>query len=216
MKHIAKIKWFVALVLIVTNAQSLLAQSKADVFDTKVPITWLGVDYSQTKFIGSATSKDVNISNDEFRDTYVSSWNYLFINEQKKYDVAKATHRESVKYDIDVTLQANKQLTKKDFYSNSPSDFKLLNEAAIANLVKNYDFQKNDGIGLIFFAEGMSKGISSMGIWVTFVDMKSKTVLFTTYQTNPPGGFGFRNYWAKPLYTTLKNMESDFKKWSKN
>ena len=55
-----------------------------------------------------------------------------------------------------------------------------------------------------------------MGIWVTFVDMKSKTVLFTTYQTNPPGGFGFRNYWAKPLYTTLKNMESDFKKWSKN
>jgi len=216
MKPVTKFKCILALLFISVSTQSVLAQSKADVFDEKVPVTWLGVDYSQTKFIGSATSKDVVISNDEFRDTYVSSWNYLFINEQKKYDVAKAVHRESVKYAIDVTIQANKSLTKKDFYSNNPSDFKLLNEAAIANLVKNYDFQNNDGIGLIFFAEGMSKGIESMGIWVTFVDIKSKTVLYTKYETSSPGGFGFRNYWAKPLYTTLKDMESNFKSWGKN
>lgn len=217
MKTVAKFKWLIVIFLIVTNAGSLLAQSKADVFDSKIPVTWLGVDYSQAKFIGSATAKDVVISNDEFRDNYVSSWNYLFINEQKKYDVAKALHRESVKYAIDVTLQANKQLTKKDFFSNNPSDFKLINESTIADVVKNYDFQKTDGgIGLIFFVEGMSKGAASMGIWVTFVDMKSKSVLYTTYQTGKPGGFGFRNYWAKPLYTVLKEMELNFSSWNKN
>jgi len=216
MKPITKFKCILALLFIAVNAQSVLAQSKADVFDEKIPVTWLGVDYSQTKFIGSATSKDVVISNDEFRDMYVSSWNYLFINEQKKYDVAKAVHRESVKYAIDVTIQANKSLTKKDFYSNNPSDFHLLNEADIARVVKNYDFQNTDGIGLIFFVEGMSKGIGSMGIWVTFVDIKSKTVLYTKYETGSPGGFGFRNYWAKPLYTTLKDMDSNFKSWAKN
>ena len=216
MKPITKLKFLIVALALSTSVQSTFAQSKADIFDPKVPITWLGVDYSQTKFIGLATTKDVAISNDEFRDTYVSSWNYLFINEQKKYDVAKATNRESVKYAIDVTLQANKQLLKKDFYSNNPSDFSLLKEADIVNLVKNYDFQKNEGIGLIFFVEGMSKGISSMGVWVTFVDMQSKTVLFTKYMAHPPGGFGFRNYWAKPLYSTLQNIGADFKKWSKN
>ncbi|WP_426669426.1 hypothetical protein ACPPVU_24830 [Mucilaginibacter sp. McL0603] len=216
MKPITNLKWLLAIIFIAVNTQNLMAQSRADIFNEKVPVTWLGVDYSQTKFIGSATSKDVVISNDEFRDTYVNSWNYLFLNEQKKYDVAKALHRESVKYAIDVTLQANKQLIKKDFYSNNPSDFKLLNEAAISDLVKNYDFQKNDGIGMMFFAEGMSKGMGSMGIWVTFVDMKSKKVLYTVYETGKPGGFGFRNYWAKPLYTTLKDIEDNYKSWSKN
>jgi len=216
MKTVSKFKWLLALLLITVSSKSLFAQTKADVFDEKVPVTWLGVDYSQTKFIGSASSKDAPISNDEFRDMYTTSWNYLFINEQKKYDVAKAIHRQSVKYAIDVALSANKNLTKKDFFSNNPSDFHLLKEADIANVVKNYDFQKADGIGLIFFVEGVSKGMDSMGVWVTFVDIKSKTVLYTNYVTGKPGGFGFRNYWAKPLFTTLKDMEDNFNRWSKN
>lgn len=66
---------------------------------------------------------------------------------------------------------------------------------------------------MLFFAEGMNKATESMGIWVTFVDMKSKTVLFTKYETAFPGGFGFRNYWTKPLYTVMKNIESNFSAW---
>jgi hypothetical protein len=133
----------------------------------------------------------------------------------KKYDVAKAVHRPTVKYDIDVALNANKALADKNFYSNSPSDFKTIDETTIDNLVKNYNFKNDDGIGLIFFVEGMSKGAESVGVWVTFVDMKSKTVLLTSYQTEKPGGFGFRNYWAKPFYEIIKNMESNFNKMNK-
>jgi hypothetical protein len=148
-------------------------------------------------------------------DTYVSAWNYLFINEEKKYDVAKAVHRESVKYAIDVTLKSNKNLTQKNFFTNDPKNFKTINADTIANAVKNYNFLGNEGIGMMFFVEGMSKGEESEGIWVTFVDMKTNTVLFTTYKAGKPGGFGFRNYWAKPLYTVLKDMDDDFKSWNK-
>ncbi|HTD40079.1 MAG TPA: hypothetical protein VK671_05625 [Mucilaginibacter sp.] len=212
MKPVAKFKWLVALFFIAVNAQSVLAQSKkADIFDEKVPITWLGVDYSQTKFIGSPTKgvsgNNGTVSNDEFRDVFILQWNYLFIDEMKKYDVAKAVHRASVKYAIDPVIKSNKALTTKDFFSANPSDFKLINEATIADAVKKYDFQNNEGIGMMFFVEGMDKGIASEGIWVTFVDMKSKTVLLTSYQTAKPGGFGFRNYWAKPLFMVLKEMD---------
>lgn len=212
MKPLAKFKWLAALFFISVSAQTLSAQSKkADIFDEKVPITWLGVDYSQTKFIGSATkgvtSNNGTVSNDEFRDVFILQWNYLFIDEMKKYDVAKAVHRASVKYAIDPVMKANKALTAKDFFSNNPSDFKTINEATIADAVKKYDFQNNEGIGMMFFVEGMDKGIASEGIWVTFVDMKTKTVLLTSYQTGKPGGFGFRNYWAKPLFTVLKEMD---------
>lgn len=213
MKSITKLKWLIALLFIAVNAQTISAQTKADIFDPTKPITWLGVDYSLTKFIGVANSKESGmIGNDEFRDVYTLGWNYLFVTEQKKYDVAKAVNRPTVIYATEVAININKAL-KKEFFDNNPGDFKLLTEADIVKAVKNYDFQNKDGIGMMFFVEGMSKGISSMGIWVTFVNMKTKTVLLTTYQTGKPGGFGFRNYWAKPLYTVLKDMESNFTKW---
>jgi len=228
MKPVTTFKWLIALFVILATTQSASAQlTKADVFDESKSITFLGVDYSLTTFIGTPENKSYGfnpfvgvsgkdngvVTNDQFRDDFTPQWNQLFIDEPKKYDVAKATHRSTVKYAIDVAIKANKALGKKNFFSNSPTDFHTKNEADIANAVKSYDFQNNDGIGLIFFVEGMDKGVTSEGVWVTFVDIKSKTVLLTTYQTGKPGGSGFRNYWAKPLFEIVKDMESNFKKW---
>jgi hypothetical protein len=227
MKTIANLKWLAAILLVAFSVQNLSAQTKANIFDDTTPITWLGLDYSQTKFIGTAsntsqgkgwnilaTTDNGIVSNEQFRDEFTVQWNQLFIDEMKKYNVAKAVHRDNVKYALEVTAKANKGLNK-DFFSNNPSDFKLINETNIATAVKKYDFQKNEGIGLIFFVEGMSKGMQSEGVWVTFVDMKSKTVLFTTYKTGKPQGFNFRNFWAKPLFTILKDITDDYKDWKK-
>lgn len=228
MKSALKVTCFIAFLCVGTSLQSAFAQTKADIFDPKTPITLLGMDFSLTKFIGSANNTTVGVNpfgivhtkdegkvtNEDFKNNYTLAWNQLFIDETKKYNVAKAVHRESINYALDVTEKANKAI-KKDLFSENPGDFKTLTEANITTAVKNYDFGKNQGIGLIFFVEGMSKGMEKEGIWVTFVDMKSKTVLLTVYKENKPGGFGFRNYWAKPIYTLLKDMDSDFKKWNK-
>jgi hypothetical protein len=64
---------------------------------------------------------------------------------------------------------------------------------------------------MMYFVEGMDRGTGEEGIWVTFVDMKSKTVLLTKYESSKGQGSGFRNYWAKPLYVALKEM--DLNKW---
>jgi len=50
-------------------------------------------------------------------------------------------------------------------------------------------------------------------MWVTFVDMNKKTVLFTKRLTEKSGGFGFRNYWAKTFNNALKDIDKDLKKW---
>jgi len=217
---IAKFKALIVLLLIVVNVQTISAQTKADIFDKKVPVTWLGVDYSQAKVICSdskeITTKSGFLSSTQFKLVYTPQWNNLFIYEKDKYDVAGAVHRDSVKYAIDVTAKANLALGEKEFFSTNPADFKTLNETKIADLVKNYDFGGNDGIGLIFFVEGMSKSKELMGVWATFVDMKSKTVLLTKYGTGKPGGFGLRNYWASPLYAVLGGIRANFKKWQKD
>jgi hypothetical protein len=199
-------------IILTFNLMSAFCQTKAGIFDEKTQITWLGLDFSQTKFIGTASlfAHGAPMTNNEFREVLTVSWNELFINEIKKYDVAKAVHRQAVKYAIDVAEKANSGLTSKEFFSNNPADFKKLTEADIAEVVKNYDFKNNQGIGLIFYVEGMSKGLDKAGMWVTFVDMPSKTVLLTAYETAAPGGFGIRNYWAKPFYIVLKEMGNEY------
>ena len=201
--------WLIAISMVLFNANVVLAQTKADIFTGSSDITWLGMDFTQTKFIGSATQfKDAGeISSSEFRDKYIPGWNQLFINEQKKYDVAKAVKRTEVKYAMDVTEKANNSI-KGDFFSNDPNDYKKLDEQKIASLVSKYDFQGKTGIGLIFFIDGMSKGKDEASGWITFVDMKTKKVLSTEYKTGKAGGFGFKNYWAKSFHNILQGVSS--------
>ena len=200
--------WLITLSLICFSAFSVIAQTKADIFSGSTDITWLGIDFTQTKFIGSATQfKDAGeITNSDFRDKYIPSWNQLFINEQKKYDVAKAVKRSEVKYAMDVTEKANNAI-KGNFFSDDPNDYKKLDEQKIANLVKGYNFQGKTGIGLLFFIDGMSKSKDEASGWITFVDMNSKKVLLTQYTTGKAGGFGFKNYWAKSFHNMLKATE---------
>jgi hypothetical protein len=209
MKSTIKLNWFLTLLFICTSVTTTFAQTKDDILSGNADITFLGLDFSQTKFIGDATQyKDAGvITNDDFRDKYAVGWNQLFINEQKKYDVAKAIgYKKDIPYDLDITEKANNGL-KKDFFSNDLNDYNKLTADKIDAIVKKYNFQGKKGIGMIIFVEGMSKGKVEAGAWVTFVDMGSKKVLLTAYKTGEAGGFGFKNYWAKAFLNILKDSK---------
>jgi hypothetical protein len=199
--------WLLALFVLCFNVVAM-SQTKSDIFSGSAEITWLGLDFSQTKFIGTAAQfKDAGeITSSEFRDKYIPGWNQLFISEPKKYDVASAVKRTEVKYATEVTEKANSSI-KTNFFSDDPKDYNKLTEQKIAEVVKTYDFQGKSGIGMMFIIDGMSKGKDEASGWVTFVDMTSKKVLLTEYKTGKAGGFGFKNYWAKSFYNILKATE---------
>ena len=206
-----KLSWLLAAILSL-SVNFLVAQTKEDLLTGTAEITWLGMDFTQTKFIGAATQfKDAGeITNAEFRDKYVTGWNQLFVNEQKKYDVAKVVHRTDVRYAMEVTEKSNKGI-KRDIFSNNPDEYMTLDAAKVESLVKKYNYLGKTGIGLIFFIEGMSKGKGQASAWVAYVDMGKKTVLMSSHVTGKSGGFGFKNYWAKAFYNILK--DSDYKDW---
>ena len=64
--------WLLAISMVLFNVNVILAQTKADIFNGSTEITWLGIDFTQAKFIGSAFQfKDAGeITNGEFRDKY--------------------------------------------------------------------------------------------------------------------------------------------------
>lgn len=208
-----KLLLYIAALLITVNTN---AQNKADVFDESQPITWLGLDFTQVKFIGNAAQwQDAGeITNSQMRDKYFPAWNNLFLNEKDKYKVADAVRRTEVDYAIEITEKANNAI-KGNFFESDANMYQLLDEQKVAALVKKYDFKGKSGIGFMFFVEGMSKGKEEGSMWATFVDMKSKTVLLTQRVTGKSGGFGFRNYWAKTFANGLKAVKNDWKSWKK-
>jgi len=213
MKIITSLGLPLVLLCSVLNMQSVLAQSKTDVFDGKTPITWLGLDYTQAKYIAESSESSESPVTNETVKLYIPSWNYLFLTEQKKFNVARATHRMYIDNALIVTEKANRTIDK-DFIFKNRTDINALTEENIADLVKNYDYQGKTGIGLLFFIESMDKNTNTEGAWVTFVDMSSKTLLYTTYLTAKTGGVGFRNNWADATYKILRQVETD-KNWAK-
>jgi len=208
-------KQFLVLLLAATMSVTGYSQAKSDIFGT-APITWLGLDFTHLKFIGSAAQfKDAGtITNSDMRSKYFTAWNNLFVAEQKKYNVADAVHRDNVTFAIEVTQSANDKNTS-DYFTEKADDYQRLNEDEISKAVAGYDFKGKTGIGLLFFVEGMSKDKTEASMWVTFVDMGAKKVLLTNRMTGGSGGFGFRNYWAKSFFNVLQDVEHDFKKWKK-
>jgi len=212
MKSSSKIAWIIA-ILFVCNQPFVAAQTRHAIPDSVMQnITFLGMDFSQAKYIGPPSQhKGVpEFTNDEFRERYTTAWNRLFIDEPKKYNVAKMVLRPSVKYALDVTEKANAGI-KKEFSGYSASEFATLDVKKIIDLVSAYDFQGRTGTGLIFFVEGMNKDLREAGAWVTLVDMSTKKVLSTTYATGKSGGWGFRNYWANSWLIIMKKTEADFR-----
>lgn len=203
------IKLSLLIVLLTAFLKPVSAQTKAEVFDKKTPITWLGLDFSQMKFIGSEAAYKGEVINAEFVGKYIPAWANFFIIEPKKYNPAKAVHRDTVHFAMNVTEKVNNSLTKT-FFDSNPGDFKVLTEKDIDALVKNYDFMGNKGIGMLLIVEGMDKGRKEAGAWITFVNMNDKTVLYTVFRTGRSFGFGFKNYWAHPWYEILKDFGKDF------
>ncbi len=177
------------------------------------PLTWLGLDFTQVAFIGSATQYGSagEITDDQIRDKYVPAWNDLFLNEQKKFDVPKYLNRSDVAYAVSVTEKINNKKAPRSYFSDDPGEFHHLDEAAVARLVKGYDFMGKKGVGVVFFIEGMSKGKTMASAWVTFVDMGSRSVLQTARIEGRTSGFGFRNYWAGAFLNILKNVSDEMR-----
>lgn len=200
-------------VLVVFAAINAGAQTKGDITGG-APITWLGLDFSNVKFIGSAAQfKDAGeISNYDLREKYFPAWNNLFIKEQEKFNVARAVERNSVDYAIEVTDVANHN-SKGPYFVDEPDSYQLLTTEKIASQIGKYNFKGRRGLGLLFIVEGMSKSKEEASIWVTFVNMGDKKVLLTKRVTGACGGIGFRNYWAKSFYNVLLDMGRNLGRW---
>lgn len=200
---------FTLLFLLVGISSS--AQTSKSIFETATPITYLGIDFTLTKFIGEIASAA------EIRDQLFLPINNTVITQPAKYNIAEALRRSSgITSDLDQVNGRNRSIPVQQIKSEYHGDFTRLTTNEIGKLVSTYDFSGKTGIGVLFVVEGMSKSAKAANIFVTFINMNNKRVLLTERVTGNGGGFGLRNYWAKAVEEVWKKIKnSKYEEWKR-
>ncbi|CAN5436641.1 hypothetical protein BH10BAC4_BH10BAC4_08890 [soil metagenome] len=191
-------------------SQSGFAQQAREVFNPQVPIVWLGLDFSQVRFIGDYA---------EFRTIdaakkLIIALNDLMLSEPEKYDVGKMLGKQKVEQRLDVTMVHNNGLDISALMADSLGSHSHLKEQDIQKIIDDYDFKGSTGIGLMFNVESFNKPLGEGLIWVTFMNMNTKEILFTERLGEDPSGFGIRNYWAGSVYHVMARVrKKELKAW---
>jgi hypothetical protein len=207
MKRTFNFKWVLSFLFICLSSNAVFAQTVKDILKWETPITYLGIDFTLARLIGDDGADEVDVKQK------FAAINSVVINEPKKYNLKKAFHKDSVAVDLALVTARNEKIDEHKIKSAASLDADRFNKTAIEDLIKHYKFNK-DGIGVMFIMEALNKTEKRAYMHVVFVDMANNKVILTDRMYGKSGGFGFRNYWARPVYEVLGYIEdSRYKSW---
>ena len=187
-----------------TNA--LNAQSVEDLFqNSPTKITWLGIDYSHVKLIGSFSNFNENtkITPEIIKNDYFVRWNELILKESNKYTIDKMFRKKDINYNIEGVTAINAQTDLTSIVQTTSPNY---TEIQLQQFVKNYYFNQSEGIGLLFVAESMNKIREEAIYHVLAINLTNNEILLCDKFTTKPGGIGLRNYWASSFLKVIETI----------
>ncbi len=182
------------LFLIVATILVWTASSAQDNFGRTV--NYYGVDFSQTKAYGA---KETGA---QFATAF-KAINVLVFKEWDKYNPEKFIDESISIVDISVTEEWNEKVNPKDIITNS-SNYILAN-SDISEMVKRYEIEETDGVGLVIICELLNKENNMGNYTIVFFDIASREVLYNKFVVGKAKGFGLRNFWARSLLNAMKS-----------
>ena len=180
------------------------AQKPSDILNSSVPMVYLGVDFSEARVINDFSATPYDIKNRHF-----AGINQVIVNEQKKFDWQKHLERSNISSDITVTQAINDKVDENKISSTNTADESRLKEGDIQSMVSKYALNGKTGVGLVVIMESLNKSGESASMYLTFIDLASKKVLYTERMVEKAGGFGFRNYYASTIYKAMQTIKKN-------
>lgn len=202
-------------IVLVSAFSTSKAQTIQDIFNPSYPVTWLGIDYSHSKIIGSVSKfgGSVPVSKTELHDKYYGEWNQLVLDEPDKFDVAKMISRKSVVKDVSMVTALNAASTMDSVEVPSAP---IYSQELIQKFVSAYPLENKSGIGLIFITECMDKPYGGAYYHVVFFKMDTKEILLQQRVQGLVQGAGIRNYWANTYFDVMEHMRDEqMPRWKK-
>lgn len=162
-------------------------------------IVWLGIDFTQAKFIGPSGFVEIN----KIINVSLAAINDLFVAEPQKFNFPKLTGKMATSL-LNMVYERNVKISSEGIIR--VDDNYTIDEQVVKKIVSEYNFPSDNRPGLLFVVESLNKNKKTANTWVTFVDMKNREVIVTRKFAAPAMGFTFRNYWANAFLGILKLM----------
>lgn len=180
----------------------------------ELPVTLMGADFSAAQYYGPPLTVDGGEMKAGF-----TKINDLLVKEAGKYNIASALHRKNEpSYAIYLAESVNKQVdTTAIIVPGGTRPRPAFTVQTIETMVSRYAYAAgSSGVGVVFVVESFDKNQEQEVFWVTFVDMRTKRMLYTEKLAGTGSGIGFRNHWAHALNDGIKTMKSHYGQWKKN
>ncbi|MFH0756125.1 MAG: hypothetical protein V2B15_02420 [Bacteroidota bacterium] len=173
---------------------------------SQAELVWLGLDYTQVKFIGYDTHfTDIP----KIRDHYFASWNELIVLESDKYDVKGALGVKELTYEIEKAINRSRQRDMSGVLQSSSYE---LGKDQLAGVLKAYINASDPRTGALMIMETLNKLDETSAMWLVVFDVATSEIHHLKKYTGKPGGFGFRNYWARCYYNVLLELKNTSQK----
>jgi hypothetical protein len=163
--------------------------------NVSIDVNYYGIDFSKTKVFGAPETGY------QFKNAF-SQINSLVIAEWSKYDLGKYLDKNIVLKNISATTSVNNDIDASEIVD--PSSEYYISQEEVAEMVRRYELQEEEGTGLVVIGEQLDKSTYMGTFIVVYFDIASREVLHQQKIAGKARGFGLRNYWAGALYRALR------------
>ena len=156
-----------------------------------------GVDFTSAKVYSASESTE------QFKNAF-EGINLLLQNEADKYDF-----KDLFGGNCQLSLEMILKLTRENDFSNIMTSTKAIEPVNAVEKIKNYPLKEQTGTGFIVIATLLDKSANKGTYKVILFDIETREILREKEFTSKAGGFGLRNYWARPIHTLTKKFKFD-------
>lgn len=204
-------KRIVSIILILISINTFAQKGMSKVFDGKTKIVFLGLDFTQARFIGREAFEDSY----KLKTYYLTNWNILLEEEYSKYNLPLiALNAKNYLTETSDLILLNDEIEniEKRIINGTYS----LDENDIKKSIKKYPLTQSDGVGVSFVVESFNKPLEKAIVWVTFINLSNGNMLFTERMEGKANGFGLRNYWAGSILDIIEQIKnSRYRVWKR-
>jgi len=204
-------KKIVVIFLIFVSIQSYAQKGMSKVFDGKTKIVFLGLDFTQARFIGKDAFEDTY----KLKSYYLTNWNILLEEEYAKYNLPlNALNAKNHLTETSDLILLNDEID--DIEARVINGSYSIDENDVKKSIKKYPLTQNDGVGVSFVVESFNKPLEKAVVWVTFINLNNGSLLYTERMEGKANGFGLRNFWAGSILDIIEQIkESRYRVWKR-
>lgn len=168
-------KKLIALYLLLVSFSGMAQFISRDITNDEYPFTWLGLDFSEARFIKSL-SHPIDA---EAVSEALPSWNSKVISNRKKFPLEESFHRNTITRN---TVQTDKVNATVDISGRVTEDLYLLYTDDIRTAFEKYDLTGLEpGIAMSYMVEAIDVNRREFSGYMVAIDVPQKRIIKTYY-----------------------------------